>query len=228
MFAFLTGRCRSCHAPVSAFALSCQRCGATNQPNPVATLAAFSALLVIAGATALGVYAWRGRQTSATNPAGPPAASAQKPGEYDWILQAMAECEAEAKQKTDTLSFLIVPMTTTGVSLPGWAAKPISSVGNSGALLNSTDALFGLRNHVLVLYDRPIAFAVEDPATDTIYKWKPAVGVSSLKTRQTGFENLKLGFQMSETADQIEWGPTVAIDKGSCYWIMALFERPAG
>jgi hypothetical protein len=50
--------------------------------------------------------------------------------------------------------------------------------------------------------------------------------VSALKTRQTDFENLKLGFQMSETATEIEWGPTVAIEKGSCYWIMALFERP--
>jgi hypothetical protein len=116
-------------------------------------------------------------------------------------------------------------MTTTGISVPGWSAKPLSQVGASGALLSSTDALFGLRNHVLVLYDRPIAFAVSDPTTDTVFKWKPAAGLSSLKTRQT-FANLKLGFKMSETSDQIEWGPTVAIEKGSCYWIMALFERP--
>ncbi len=221
MFGFLTGRCRGCGAPVSVFALSCPRCGATNQPNPVATVAAFAALVVIAGAIALGVYALREKGTSA-----PPAASAEKPAEYDWLLQAMAECEAEAKQKSDTLNFLIVPMTTTGASLPGWSAKPLSSVGNAGALLSSTDALFGLTNHLLTLYDRPIAFAVSDPTTDAVLKWKPAVGVSSLKTRETGFANLKLGFQMSETADQIEWGPTVAIEKGTCYWIMALFERP--
>jgi hypothetical protein len=220
MFGFLIGRCRSCDAPVSAFALSCLRCGATNQPNPVAMVAVFAALIVLAGVTALGVYAWRGKATTATG--GPPAAA----GEYDWIVQAMADCEAEAKRKSDMLNFLIVPMMTTGISLPGWSAKPLSPVGNAGALLSSTDALLGLRNHVLVLYERPVAFAISDPVTDTVYKWKPAVGVSALKTRQTDFENLKLGFQMSETATEIEWGPTVAIEKGSCYWIMALFERP--
>jgi hypothetical protein len=217
---FLIGRCRSCGAPVSAFALSCPRCGATNQPNPIATIAAFSAVVVIAGATALGVYALRSKGTSS-----PPPASTEKAAEFDWIMQAMADCEAEAKQKTDTLHFLIVPMTTTGVSVPGWSAQPIGSVGNSGTLLNSSDALFGLRNHVLVLYDRPVAFAVSDPASDTVLKWKPAAGVSSLKTRQR-FDRLKLGFQMSESADQIEWGPTVQIENGSCYWILALFERP--
>src|SRR5262245_11229545 len=73
MLGFLIGRCRSCNAPVSAFALTCRRCGAANQPNPVATVAAFSALAVIAGAVALGVYAFRARGTTSTS--GPPAAS---------------------------------------------------------------------------------------------------------------------------------------------------------
>src|SRR2546423_3915042 len=94
MFRFLIGPCRSCDAPVSAFALSCPSCGATNQPNPVATVAAFSALIVLTGVIALGVYAWRGKATSATG--APPPAATDKAAEYDWIVQAMADCEAEA------------------------------------------------------------------------------------------------------------------------------------
>src|SRR5262249_44317929 len=189
---------------------------ADTHPIPLPPTAAFGAVGAIGGASTLGRYPVRSKGRSS-----PPAASTEKAAEFDWIMQAMADCEAQAKQKTDTLHFLIVPMTTTGVSVPGWSAQPIGSVGNSGMLLSSSDALFGLRNHVLVLYDRPVAFAVSDPASDTVLKWKPAVGVSSLKTRQS-FDRLKLGFQMSESADQIEWGPTVKIENGSCYWIMAL------
>ena len=61
----------------------------------------------------------------------------------------------EAKVKLDTLHFLIVPLTTTGMSLPGWAPVPISSVGDIGTLLSATDALIGLRNRVFVLYQQP-------------------------------------------------------------------------
>src|SRR4029434_4935156 len=101
-------------------------------------------------------------------------------------VTAMAECEEEAKLKLDTMHFLIVPLTPTGMSLPGWTPKPISAVGDSAVLLTSSDALIGLRNRVLVLYEKPITFAVSDPATNTVYKWKPAVGVAALKTKEAG------------------------------------------
>ncbi len=118
--------------------------------------------------------------------------------------------------------FLIVPVTATGTSLPGWSPSPISTIGNSAALLTSTDAMIGLRNRVLALYQKPMAFAVSDPATNTVYKWKPAVGVTSLKTRESGLASLTLGFEIPDLAKEIEWGPTINLNKGTCYWINPL------
>jgi hypothetical protein len=44
-------------------------------------------------------------------------------------VTAMAECEEEAKLRSDTSYFLIVPVTATGVSLPGWAPSTIGNLG---------------------------------------------------------------------------------------------------
>jgi len=225
------GRCRNCDAPVSYFARICPYCHAANLPNPVAIVAALAAVLVVGGVVALGVYFLRGKgaqaPSQADNPPGASGPTAQGKDDYGWIVQAMADCEEEAKQKLDTLHFLIVPITTTGLSLPGWDPTPISPVGTIGALLNSTDALIGLRNRVYVLYQKPLTFAVLDPATKTTYKWKPAVGVTALKTRQAGLENLTLGFEAPDAAKDLEWGPTIALRSGTCYWINPLIRAGA-
>ena len=139
----------------------------------------------------------------------------------------MAECDEEAKLKPDTMHFLIVPVASTGLTLPGFSASPISNIGNSAALLSSTDTLIGLRNRVLVLYQKPMTFAVSDPTTKTVYKWKPAVGVTALKTRETGSSSLTLGFEIPDVAKEIEWGPTINLNKGTCYWINPLVRGPA-
>jgi hypothetical protein len=155
----------------------------------------------------------------------PPTAG--KVNDYGWIVQAMAECDAEAKQKLDKLHFLIVPLAPTGMSLPGWSPQPISDVGSSGKLLSSTDTLVGLRNHAFDIYQKPVTFLISDPASGTIYKWKPAVGVAALETSQAAVENLKLGFELPDVTDGIEWGPTVKIQKGTCYWINPLVLAPS-
>ena len=220
------GRCRNCDAPVSYFARFCPVCYAANQPNPVAVVATLGAVLLLAGAIVLGVLLFRGK------PQTEPAASAPASGtdtdskdDYGWLIQAMAECDEEAKRKTDTLHFLIVPLAPTGIVLPGWSPKPISDIGNVGTLLNSTDALLGLRNRVFVLYQKPLTFAVSDPATQTVYKWKPAVGVTALKTRETGLASVTLGVELPDVAKEVEWGPTITLNKGTCYWINPLI-RP--
>jgi hypothetical protein len=146
--------------------------------------------------------------------------------DYSWIVQAMAECDAEAKQKLDKLQFLIVPLAPAGASLPGWSPQPISDVGRSGKLLSSGDALVGLRNHALGIYQKPVTFVISDPSTGTLYKWKPAVGVAALTTSQSAAETLRLGFELPDVADEIEWGPTVKIQKGTCYWINPLVLAP--
>ena len=221
------GRCRNCEAPVSYFARSCPSCQAANLPNPVATIAALLAVVFAGGLIGLGLQAFRGK---AAPPSPPPADSTPSTSDpttdaaadYGWIVKAMAECEEEAKLKLDTMHFLIVPVTPTGMSLPGWSPSPISSVGNSAALLTSSDALIGLRNRALGLYQKPITFAVSDPATQTVYKWKPAVGVTALKTRETGQASFTLGFEIPDLAKEIEWGPTINLSKGTCYWINPL------
>jgi hypothetical protein len=203
-----------------------------NQPNPVATIAALLAVILIGGVIALGVQVFhhKNAQQSASEAADAspaPDPSADNTGDYGWIVKAMAECEEEAKQKFDTLHFLIVPVTPTGLSLPGWSPSPIGNIGSSAKLLSSTDALIGLRNRVLALYQKPLTFLVSDPATKTVYKWKPAVGIAALNTRESGFDSLKLGFEMPDVADDIEWGPTIGLNKGSCYWINLLVLAPS-
>jgi hypothetical protein len=219
--------CRSCGAPVSYFALACPNCHAPNQPNPVATIAALLAVISIGAVIVLGMALFHHDEapqtaSKAADTSPPSVPSADSTADYGWIIEAMAECEAQAKQKPDTLHFLVVPVTATGLSLPGWSPSPIGDVGSSAKLLSSTDALIGLRNRALALHAKPLTFLISDPATKTVYKWKPAVGVVALNTRDSGFDNLKLGFEMPDVADDIAWGPTVGVNKGTCYWINLL------
>jgi hypothetical protein len=79
---------------------------------------------------------------------------------------------------------------------------------------------------VLAVYQKPLTFLVSDPATKTVYKWKPAVGVAALSTAAS-FASLTLGFEMPDAANDIEWGPTVGIEKGNCYWINPLVLAPS-
>jgi hypothetical protein len=220
------GQCRNCGAPVSHFARLCPACHAANLPNPVATIAALAAIVLAGGLVMLGAQAFRGRQAppppaaeSAPSTPEPPAETTE---DYGWIVQAMADCDEEAKQRVDTQHFLIVPVATTGTALPGWSPTPISAIGNSAVLLNSSDTLIGLRNHALMLYRKPLTFVVSDPTTDTVYKWKPATGVASLKRRAMDLNSLKLGFEIPDVAKDIEWGPVVNLKKAACYWINPL------
>jgi hypothetical protein len=218
------GTCRSCGAAVGHLARACPRCRAPNLPNPVATIAALSAVAIVGGLIALSVTLVRGLRAPESAPSAGSAPGASAPTAdtstaYGWIVKAMAECEEEAKQRQDTLHFLIIPVTTTGLSLPGWSPSPIGPVGDSVTLFNSSDTLIGLRNGALALYRKPLTFALSDPATQTVYKWKPATGVTALKTRDSGIGSVTLGFEIPDVAKDIAWGPTINLSKGNCYWI---------
>jgi hypothetical protein len=223
MFGFAVGKCRFCGAPLSHFALRCARCHASNQPNAVALVCALGVVFLVVGSIALGIFAFSGRpapQEAAKQKSDPVTdPRPDSTDDYGWIVKAMAECDEEAKIRLDTMYFLIVPVTTTGTSLLGWAPTPISPLGKSAALLNSTDTLIGLRNRVLALYTKPLTFAVSDPASNTVFRWKPSVGVTSLKTQNAGWSSLTLGFEIADLGTEIAWGPTINLNKGSCYWI---------
>jgi hypothetical protein len=189
-------------------------------------------MALIGTVVAIGVQSLHHKAERQTTSAPADASAAADPGagstdDYGWIVKAMAECEEEAKQKSGGLHFLIVPVATTGVSLPGWSPNPIADIGNSAKLLSSSDALIGLRNRALALYQKPLTFVVSDPKTQTVYKWKPTVGVAALNTKDSGFEDLKLGFEMPDVTDEIEWGPTIGFSKGTCYWINPLILAPS-
>jgi hypothetical protein len=223
------GTCRNCGAEVSYFARSCANCGASNLPNPVATI---SALAVVAVVGLLIALSWqlffRSSKVDVAAPPGGAAPGAQQAegDSYGWLVQAMAECEEEAKRATDKLFFLIAPVTRAPKNVVGWHPGRIGMIGETTELLPSADAVIGLRNGALALYREPLAFAVSDPATSTTFRWKPASGVTVLTTRQTDAESLKLGFQLAEGKD-VEWGLTIALSKGTCYWIFPLIRRTA-
>jgi hypothetical protein len=227
MMGLLTGRCRNCDAPNSHFAPRCRNCGASNLPNPVATVVLLLVVLLIGGIIALGTQLFRGGK----EPQAPAQSDARLPAterkgdasdDYGWIITAMAECEEEAKLKTDTLHFLIVPVTSTGTGVMGWSPTPISRVGDFANLLTWTDTMIGLRNRVLSLYQKPLGFAATDPNSGTVYKWKPATGVASLKTRGAETDSLTVGLENPEVSSATVWGPTIEHRKGTCHWINPL------
>ena len=130
------------------------------------------------------------------------ARAPRTPEAYGWIAQAMADCEVLAKQNADVLYFLIVPVKPSAAPAAGLAAgddrQPRPDVA---ALLASADALVGLRNGALELYRDPLTFAVKDPDTNTTYKWKPANGVSELKSRELKAASLTLGIELDNSGD---------------------------
>ena len=73
----------------------------------------------------------------------------------------------QAKHKSDTLNFLIIPVTATGVSLPGWSPTPSARSAMPSRCCTRAIPLIGLRNRALALYQKPLTFAVSDPATKT-------------------------------------------------------------
>jgi hypothetical protein len=212
----LVGRCSNCGAAVSYFVRYCPRCQAANLPNAGVTVVALLVLVLIGAAIALAVLfpPW-----SKWTPENPPqsAPKVEAADDYGWIVKAMAECEVIAKQQLEVLRFLILPLMPTGKIVTGWTPRTMGMVGDSIALVSATDALLGLRNGVLALYPKEVTFAVKDPKTGTVYKWKPAIGVSELTTRER-FDSLNLGFQVAEIGGEIEWGPAIGIAQGTCYW----------
>jgi hypothetical protein len=231
MTGIAVGNCPRCGAAASYFARTCPHCHARNLPNPVAVIAGLAALLLAGGLMALGWWALRGEEAP-QDPAVALAPSGTDPAagtnaDYGWLITAMAECEAEAKHGADAVRFLIVPVTATGVSLPGWSPGVIGTIGDAIALLHSTDTLIGLRNGALALYPKAVTFALSDPTTKTVYKWNPAVGVTALASREIRAGSFTLGLDVPDMAKEIAWGPAIDLKKGTCYWINALVPAPA-
>ncbi len=143
-------------------------------------------MAVVAGVVVLGSLLFVRGRGEAPGSIATPEQKAEAGEQYGWLVKAMAECEEEAKRTTDKLYFLIAPVTRTATNAAGWEPGRIGTVGDSIELLPSTNAVIGLRNGSLAIYRTPLTFAVSDPATSTVFRWKPAAGVTVLTQRAAG------------------------------------------
>jgi hypothetical protein len=114
-----------------------------------------------------------------------------------------------SQARSERLRFLIVPVTATGVSLPGWSPGVIGTIGDGIALLHSTDTLIGLRNGALALYPKAGDVRAIRPDHQTVYKWNPAVGVTALASREIDAGSFTLGLDVPDVAKEIAWGPAI-------------------
>src|ERR1700730_16702878 len=94
--------------PLSYFAPSCPQCGGSNQPNPVTIGAGLSGLLLLCAAILLAVQVVRHPPPLQPPSEQPGKSGSAAPNEetadgYSWIVQAMAEWDAQAKQNVGTL-----------------------------------------------------------------------------------------------------------------------------
>ena len=171
MTGMAVGNCSRCGAAASYFAPSCPNCHASQPAQPGCRNRG-------AGGGALGrrpdcarLVALRGDVELEARPsrrAGRPQATIAAKADYGWLItSAMAECEAEAKVQAD-MRFPIVPVTATGISLPGWSPPVIGTTGDAVTLLHSTDTLVGLRNGALALYPARDVRAVRPCEQDRI------------------------------------------------------------
>jgi hypothetical protein len=211
------GKCANCGAAVSPFARACPQCRLPNQPNTVTVIGALALLALLGGGFYFGARAFLWERS--TPPASPPQATTAEPSadNYGWVVQAMADCDVYAKQYSEILYFLIIPLALSGHRVAGWDPTEMGRIGTSAVLISSNDAMLGLRNGTFMIYRKPFTFAVRDATTQTIFKWKPTTGVSELRSSESGFTSLTLGLQAGDQTE-IDWGPTFTIVKGTCYW----------
>jgi hypothetical protein len=98
-------------------------------------------------------------------------------------------------------------------------------VGNA-FLLTSEAALAGLKNGTLQIYPGDYDFRVLDPATKTVYKWKPADGVANFSIADSGWVgSFQVQFQTAQNVRDNEWGATFERPNGTCYWVSAVIDK---
>jgi hypothetical protein len=220
--------CPDCGESVHVFAKHCPHCGA---PNNKARLAGFAVagalgLLPIAVVVAL-VLALRGQAipTADSNaPAGEPI-EATAAGDFGWLTDAMSACEMQAQQDSQTLYFLLLPLTSVAADEAQWRQKSIIDVGNA-ILLRSEDALEGLKSGALRLYGGRYNFKILDVSTEAVFQWKPATGVTKVSAPDTAaITQFKLQFETPGSQAEAQWGDPFNRQTGTCYWVNAIIRK---
>jgi hypothetical protein len=220
----IESECPNCGGRVFILGKSCPHCGAANKARVAGLLVAGAlAMLLVAVVVAVAVLLRGQRLPGADTPDTPGSerVETKSTGDLGWLTAAMSECEAEAMKNLDTLYFLVLPLASLPADEEQWREKSISNIGNA-ILLRSDDALEGLRSGTLRLYPGEYDFRIID-GSNTVYKWKPAVGVTKISAPDAGsIVSFRLQFQTSGSADGGEWGTPFPRKSGTCYWVNAI------
>jgi len=180
-------------------------------------------LLVAIGVAVVAVLG--GHRLAAATETGAPAdeqIAASSTADLSWLATAMSGCDAEAKTDVSTLHFLVTPLVSVAKDIAPWRAKSINNMGN-GILLRSDDTLDGLKGGTLRIYPADYDFRILDQVSDTVYKWRPSMGVAKFSTADAGsISTFKVQFRTSRSGDAAGWGSSFNRQDGSCYWVNAI------
>jgi hypothetical protein len=232
----IVGQCPQCGTTARPLARTCINCGATRAGSMRAT--GFVGLGLTIGLLAIGfaidqswrkLTAWRDANLARIEQApalfGPPRPTGQPKlvEDFAWIEQAMTNCDTEAGKHLDALYFLVLPLATTDGNMQRWSSLSLGQIGTSVTLLKSHDALDGLRDGSLSLYQGQFVFSILEPSSNVTYRWKAATGVSEFVTQDAlSIKAFKPGLQVVGVDPDTAWADDVTQQRPSCFWVSAL------
>jgi hypothetical protein len=221
----IDSECQNCGGGTSVLARACPHCGAAVGLRMAGMMVAGALVLVLVAVVLAVVVVLRGHQLAAATATGAPAdeqIAATSTADLSWLATAMSGCDAEAKTNLGALHFLVTPLVAVAKDIAPWRAKSINDSGN-GILLRSDDTLDGLKSGTLRIYPADYAFGIFDQVSDTVYKWRPAVGVARFSTAGAGaISTFNVQFRTSHSGGGAEWGGAFTRQDGTCYWVNAI------
>ena len=205
----ITTDCPNCGNAVFILAGKCQRCGSPNRAR-IGVMAVAGSLLLLLVAVGIATIAYLRWDWVAA------------PTDFTWLTAAMDQCDTEAEKTTDTLHFLVIPMTSAADDDESWKGKSLNDIGNA-ILLRQSDMLEGLKSGSLRLSSEQYEFQIRDETTNAVYKWSPSVGVKKFLVPDAAqVTEFKVQFKTRQKTNDAAWGNVFQHRKGTCYWVNAI------
>ncbi len=179
--------------------------------DPWARRAVFIAVAVVL-AVAIGIAVFMFPRCCVPSPPTP---------DFAWLTKGMQDCDATAAKQPSALYFLIIPMAVKPEDEERWRSKSRDEIGNA-ILLNSEDALDGLKSRALRISAENYEFNVRDGA-DVLYNWNSSVGVTRLTIPNAeSIETFNAQFRTRGRTSKTAWGNMFIRRDGNCYWVNAI------
>jgi hypothetical protein len=207
-------------------------CAACGTPNPArrAVLAAAAIVAVLGPAIAVAIYAatrWDQPLISPDQPAEqalPAQPAARSEDNFAWLEAAMKACDDKASAEPNALHFLVVPLASDPKDIDRWRPAALNRIGNA-LVLPGTDTLTGLRDKMLTIAPEQYVFSIRDQKTQAVRTWDAATGVKWLSIGDAGdVTSLQMQYKPRDRGRDL-WGNLISHQKGTCYWINAIFEE---